>query len=263
MQEPNQLFKKSDKDPNAAFKTFYLDGSNTNSSGGVNIRQRINPLGSAFWNNQANVAFSTSHPYLRNPTGLLEDLTSIQLNGTSARAWTTNSQAITAMKFGAGNFTLSTWLRMPDVSKTGRILEFNGGNGIAWSDWLLWKPSTANQLNFSAFLGGSYFDVGMSNSSTYTSWGSLVNNTWHHIEINRAGNNWYCFQDGILRQTFVKAGTIPDRTIGFVMGAMFNTSFGTGTLSNYWGGSITGFEVYKGFARHTSNFAVPTFPYID
>lgn len=239
-----------------ANKTLHLDG--TVPSGLPHNTIAALPSDATIWTGAANITASTDKPYTSNPYGLLSDLRSISFNGSSNNLYSTNASLIDALKFGSSNFTIRAWLKPTGSPASARLLEFNGGSGIAWSDWLIWCNSAGTKFLFQATTSGAGFEVGGGGASD--EWGTIVSGVWTFVEVCRIGNFWYCFQDGVLLKTFNVSGTIPNRNIGFTMGQLFNTTFGTGTITNRYNGLMTGVEVYNGFGMWSATHAVPSAP---
>ena len=86
--------------------------------------------------------------------------------------------------FGTGNFTIETWINIPDVTSTwsaiiSRAYSATGG-------WRLYKSTGNSNLRF-YYTGNSYINA--------TSTG-LTNNTWHHIAVVRNSGTITIYVDG-------------------------------------------------------------------
>lgn len=100
-------------------------------------------------------------------------------------------------------------------------------------------------LRFCSLSGGSGIDFSRESPG-------MAVDTWYYIELDRYGNNWYIFQDGMqVGATEINSFSIPD----------LSSTMRIGSISG-WGGCFNGYIddaiIVRGVPMHTSNFVVPT-----
>jgi hypothetical protein len=139
--------------------------------------------------------------------------------------------------FGSGNSTLEVWVYPTDVSTARNILSrsYTGGTGN-FSGFIL---STSNFLE----------------TTTQTAWDvtisrTLTVNTWQHLAIVRNSNTWTYYINGVSVGTATVSGSVPTGPSDLQVGRRDGQSEFQGYMSDV--------RIYKGVAKYTSNFIVPT-----
>ena len=138
--------------------------------------------------------------------------------------------------FPLGNATVSTAIfsKRANSSTVGGLLVYYGSTGLT--------PSLVVDI------GGSW---AINNASSV----SFVANQWNHFAVTRNGSAFNLYINGVSGVSASNAGSIPDNSSAFVIGAM--GADGSGTISSCY---ISNFRVVKGTALYTSNFTPPTGP---
>ncbi len=145
--------------------------------------------------------------------------------------------------FDTGDFTIDSWFKRSAVS--GAQENFMGqGNATLTGGYTSFGAITLdNKIIFSI----------NDESKMATSTGTIADTNWHHLAFVRYGNTITIYIDG------VADGTVDVTGITAVDTA---TKFGIGQLGEFAGscfsGLITGFSIFKGTARWTTNFTPPT-----
>lgn len=148
----------------------------------------------------------------------------------------------TSFDFGTGDFTIETWINIPDVTSTwlafiSRAYAQNGG-------WRLYKNTGNNNLRF------YYTDSGTSYIEATTT--GITNNTWHHITVVRNSSTTKIYVDGVEKGS----GTI---STSFNPGS-YAIEIGSGVVQSSFPitGYMTDVRIVKGTAVYTSAFTPPT-----
>ncbi len=146
--------------------------------------------------------------------------------------------------FGAGDFTIDTWVRFNNLPITIAQFVFEQ------------RQDSSNVMFFAR--GGSvwnfYLAVGFVGQIDFTCTSTVVANTWYHIAIVRSSNTWYMFQDGVQIGITTNSSTIPNLTGPVEIGRR-------GDATRYLDGYLDELRISKGIARWTSNFTPPSAPY--
>lgn len=149
----------------------------------------------------------------------------------------------TSFDFGTGDFTIETWINIPDVTSAwlafiSRAYSNNGG-------WRLYKNTGNNNLRF------YYTDSGTTSYIEASSTG-LTNNTWHHIAIVRNSSTTTIYVDGVSKGSGTISTSLNPGT--------FAVEIGSGVVQSSYPitGNMTDVRIVKGTAVYTSNFTPPT-----
>jgi len=147
-----------------------------------------------------------------------------------------------------GDFTIDFRIRWnSSVGETGIIGQSAGGGP---------QPKWAIYGFVGALSMGSSLGIHLSTGSDiiFDTWSPSAD-TWYHVEIDRSGNNFYLFINGI-QQGSTKNSSIafPNVSAGLRVGM-------DGEGYKAFNGWLDEFRISKGVARHTSNFTSPTEEY--
>ena len=149
----------------------------------------------------------------------------------------------TSFDFGTGNFTIETWINIPDVTSTwlafiSRGYAQNGG-------WRLYKNTGDNNLRF-------YYTDSGTTSYIEASTTGLTNNTWHHIAVVRNSSTTKIYVDGVEKGS----GTISTS----LNPGSYAVEVGSGVVTSSFPitGYMTDVRIVKGTAVYTSAFTPPT-----
>jgi hypothetical protein len=146
--------------------------------------------------------------------------------------------------FGAGDFTIETWLYLGATNSSTAYIIARSQHGVG-SDWYFGTTST-NQIQFYMLTGGA--------GNIVTSTGTLVLNTWNHIAVARSGTTVRLFINGAIDGTLSSYTGVLTTSYGPTV--ISNASNNTG--SHYLTGYVTDLRVTKGYARYTGAFTPPT-----
>lgn len=201
-----------------------LDSSFNDSS---NSNHSLNPSG------QVNLTNNVNDPWNGN-----RKLITFDGNGDALNITTSSD-----FDFGNENFTIEGWVYVNDKTNHNYILSKNAGlDGIAI---VLLSTGSGGYLTFFAGDGSSWF-INLPNTGA-----NLNINNWHHFALVRAGNNWTLYVNGTNVYNIVSSSSIGPNSADLMIGGY------TGLTSNYMDGYITGLRITKGYARYSSDFAVP------
>lgn len=159
------------------------------------------------------------------------------------------------LDFGSGDFTWEAWLYRDAVN--------SGSYGDA-----LWC-SSAGPVGFAVSISPTGH-IGISASSTGT-WdlykgcdpgdpvgsAALALDTWYHIAVTRSGDTWRGFVNGVLDQSFTKAGAISAAPGGYNIGRWHDA------VNRCVNGYLDDIRITKGIARYTADFTPPTEAFSD
>lgn len=149
--------------------------------------------------------------------------------------------------FGAGDFTIEAWVRVPNVTGT-KVVACQWG-AAGQRSWIMQVVNSSLQFVASA--------AGTSPSVTIgTPGASLSSNTWHHLAVTRNGSTWKAFVDGVAA-TQTASFTMHNSTDGCYIGTQTNGS------TSPFNGHIDDLRITKGVARYTSDFTPPTEAFPD
>lgn len=161
---------------------------------------------------------------------------SLYFNPTNADFLTVPANA--ALTLGTGNFTLEFWIYRNTTASTTVLLD----------------SSTIGYLGFS--VTATQLIASNTTSTTFPITYSIVNNSWNHIALVRAGtatNQTKLYVNGVSVGTTTIA-TDFSATTGTLIVGRSNSS------TNYMNGYISNLRLVKGTAVYTANFTPPTAP---
>lgn len=152
----------------------------------------------------------------------------------------------TTLEFGTGAFTIDFWMRPASVTGTQTLATKRASSGD-FGAFLILLSGTGGLLYMSA--NGAAWNI-----ANGVSFGAgFAINTWYHIAIVRAGNDFYTFRDGVQVSTFSNASTLVDEADSLFIGSDSD--------SQGYSGHIDEFRISKGIARWTANFTPPASAY--
>lgn len=159
-------------------------------------------------------------------------------------------------EFGSGNFTVDFWAYL---TSSARQYFFGPGTDASTHYGFGFDYNSVGTGKLGVFVSsnGSSWDMinadGGGNGICAT---TVPLNQWNHIAIDRNGNNWQVFLNGVSDLNITVAGTIFDRS--GVIYRIGSCGYGGGVL--WLNGWIDEFRISKGVARWTSAFTPPTAP---
>jgi len=155
--------------------------------------------------------------------------------------------------FGTGEFTIDFWVRFNALPSS--------GNSACLFSQLVDLNNYANLYVLNATGTYSLKFLIKSSSSTLVDMSNVVTlstNTWYHIEIDRSGNNFKMYLDGVQQGADVTASiTYPNLAAPVIIGALNYTGY-----IDALNGWIDEFRISKGIARNSSTpFTPPSSAY--
>ena len=158
-----------------------------------------------------------------------------------------NTPNSAAFSFGAGDFTIETWVYNTTLSGQQTIVQ-RRTTGFTTGDWILFCNETAGTFSFYA--------ADVSGVSAVMSASGLVANAWTHVAVVRNGSTWRIYVNGTQAATATSSATIGDNSQPITIGR----DNGGGTGRFYFSGSISNLRITKGQALYTSTFTPSTSP---
>lgn len=152
---------------------------------------------------------------------------------------------------GAQDWTVEAWVKPATNGTTLRICGQTDASATAAGSSFFMEKTSGNQLQLIVYDGTS--SVVLLGTTQFS---STINPGWHHVAAVRSGNTLMLFVDGVLEDSDVFTGTVPNSAGNLAIG-----SRGGGNASNLWNGWIDEFRLSVGIARWTSDFAVPAAPH--
>lgn len=151
----------------------------------------------------------------------------------------------TSFDFGTGDFTIETWINIPDVTST--WLAFISRGYAQDGGWRLYKNTGNNNLRF------YYTDSGTTSYVEASSTG-LTNNTWRHIAVVRNSSTTTIYVDGVSKGS----GTVSTS----LNPGSYAVEIGSGVVESSFPitGNMADVRIVKGTAVYTSDFTPPTAP---
>ena len=147
-----------------------------------------------------------------------------------------------------GDFTVEMWVRLAVNTATYEL--FGHGDSTDGAHLFLEFDGASRGLWFQVRAGASpVVDV---TQGVATGWSV---DTWYHVAVTRATNDWYVFRDGTQLATSNDASGYGDYSTTVQLGA-----FNGGNVFNGW---IDDVRITKGVARYTGNFTAPTAAFPD
>jgi len=159
------------------------------------------------------------------------------------------------------DFTIETWYY--PTSNTGVLLERGyAGIGNNNASYILIWDSPNNNLNFAiANANNAAYSVG-SLTGPAGSLGSPVINSWNHIAVTRAGNNYRGFLNGSLNYESGTNANVPYPALGrgLTIGGMFNSgqTYAQGIPANTISGYISNLRIIRGNSVYNAAFTPAT-----
>lgn len=153
---------------------------------------------------------------------------------------------------GSGDFTLSVWLRFnAKPAGDGHMDIFAQGNPAVTGFRFYFYTADGTNLEWNMTANGGTGNIQLSKACN-----TISLNTWYHFEVDRSGNNFYSFQDGVqIGTTVTDSDTMPDATTTAYIGCYYNTT------ERFFNGWMDELILVKGTALHTANFTPETLPY--
>lgn len=172
---------------------------------------------------------------------------SVTLNGTNQFFTWGSSSGMSSLLVG-NDFTFEMWVYLNGAPGTFTILSSGANSTNKAFEWKI--ASSAMVFNYSN--DGTNVTTLTSDSITWST------GQWYHVEVNRSGNNFYMFRDGVLISTGLS-----------ITGNIFTPLGNNGGIGRDWGstnffnGNVDEFSIWIGYALHTANFTPPTAAYSD
>lgn len=144
--------------------------------------------------------------------------------------------------FGTGDFTIEMWVYPTSLAAQQTLLD--------------WRPlSTEGKYPALSITTGGNLEWHSDAAVNFTSTSTIGTGTWTHIAVARTGGNISFFIDGVLD------ATVTADTTNFLGGSSVRPCFGYGPnpgVSFPIVGHLNSIAVYKGFAKYTATFDLPT-----
>ncbi|MCP5004813.1 MAG: LamG domain-containing protein, partial [Planctomycetes bacterium] len=147
--------------------------------------------------------------------------------------------------FGSDDFTVDLQFRPANTSGNKGIISMSDASNF---NWVIYQ-SNANARIYISSNGSSW------NIVSAGTIGTLVANTWHHLEIGRSGNDFYTFLDG------VESGLGTSSASALYAGTSLLRIGTNGLTGQNVNGHIDEVRISNGICRHTSGFTPPTSAY--
>lgn len=154
----------------------------------------------------------------------------------------------------SGDFTIEAWVSF-DASFIGASTQVIASQWETGSQrsWLLQLSTTALQFTISTNgTAGAGAPFPLSSNWTPTA------DTWYHIAVDRSGNTWRLYLDGVMLTSLTSSSTPFNSTTAMRLGA---SAINNGlSVSNFLKGNIDEPRITKGVARYASDsgYTVPT-----
>jgi len=150
-----------------------------------------------------------------------------------------------SLDMGSSNFTIEGWYFPLGNANVSTAIFSKRANSSTVGGVLVYYGSTGLTPSLLVDIGGSW-TINIASSV------SFVANQWNHFAVTRNGSAFNLYINGVSGVSASNAGSIPDNSSAFVIGAM--GADGSGTISSCY---ISNFRVVKGTALYTSNFTPP------
>jgi hypothetical protein len=220
-------------------------GATTEAAADLTSGAGVSPVGE--WNFEERTGTTTSDASGNNNIGTLTNGptwttgkygSAVQFDGTNDYISIADSSSLSP---GAGNYTVSAWVKTTANPGTNPVIFRNTGNG-----------SGTVQLAFVAGTGKMqcFYRDDSGNSINITTLGSALNDgSWHYVSCVRSGTSAIAYVDGIQigSSTNVSLGTITTTGSGKYIGSI-------DTSSQLWNGSIDRVQIYN-YARSADQIA--------
>jgi len=156
----------------------------------------------------------------------------------------------TDWNFWDGNFTVDCWLNLSSVSSLQEIITQYVDTNNRYELYI-----ASSKFFISIYNGG------VEKAFVYTPSACPVSaNTWFHLAFVRSGNTAYIFVDGVSQAVYNQNAF--SAAIGDLAAALEIGRRGGGDGVGYVGGYIDEVRIVKGTVKWTSNFTLPTAPYL-
>ncbi|MDB4352663.1 hypothetical protein OAA60_04455 [Porticoccaceae bacterium] len=152
--------------------------------------------------------------------------------------------AADTFSFGTGDFTIEAYVNMSAVNYTAIISSTNTSIN-ATNHWLLGFSNTANMMSFK---------IDGSGNSSVTSDFSGYYSKWTHVAVSRESGTIRLFFDGVLKASATDTSDLTGDTGNAVKIGQRYTNQDAYSINGY----MQDLRVYKGVAKYTSNFVVPS-----
>lgn len=146
--------------------------------------------------------------------------------------------------FADGDWTIEGWVRFADTGGFQTI--FSRADTSANGPFML-DAVNGSILRFRYQVAGD----GMVN--TQDTW-NYSTNTWYHLCIERAGNTFRAYADGVVIVSSTNANDMSDGDLDLTLGAMSQSG---STVSNGFNGHMDEVRISKGVARYNGAFTPP------
>ena len=144
--------------------------------------------------------------------------------------------------FGTGDFTIEMWVYLTDISSSCQLLD--------------WRPlSTEGKYPGLRVKTDGKLEWHSDTAVNFSSTSAITEDAWFHIAVTRTGGSIRFFINGVLDATVTADST------NFLGGSSVRPCFGYGPnpgVSFPIVGHLNSIAVYKGFAKYTATFDLPT-----
>lgn len=148
-----------------------------------------------------------------------------------------------AFSFGGGDFTIETWVKFDTIGGTAQTIFSQASSGNAY------MALRATSSGFSFRADTTVFSY----SGPLTASDSLKAGVWYHIALERKGNTYTIYRDGIAKGSGIDNSIFPNYPGDLVFGREDYNGWG----GSYLDGCLREIRV-SGTARYAGNFDVPT-----
>jgi MYXO-CTERM domain-containing protein len=156
-----------------------------------------------------------------------QDGQALALSG--AGQWAARSAADAVFDFGAGDFTIRTWVRFDDATQTSQQVV---------NKWT--APSSGWYLRYNG--GGTFqFSDGFG-SVNFSGTGAVQSGRWHHVLVRRSGNSLELFLDCVRIGSQTTAAALGAATEVLAVGRRLGTT--GGNFPEYLKGAVDGLAIW-------------------
>lgn len=147
--------------------------------------------------------------------------------------------------FGAGDWTVESWVRFAATAGFQTIISRanTSGNGPFMLDAV---NGTTLRMRFQVSGDGM---INIQNTWNYAP------NTWYHLCMERAGNTFRAYADGVVIASTTNANAMADGDLDLTIGAMSQSG---STVTNGLSGWVDETRISKGLAVYSGAFTPPT-----
>jgi len=146
------------------------------------------------------------------------------------------------LQSGTGDFTLESWIYPTNVSGSQTVIEVGRASS-----------GTTPGFQIDIISGVFYVYYGSTIASSITG-SSASNGTWYHVAVSRASGSLRFFING------TQVGSTGTDNTNYTQGYLWIGANPGG--SSYFTGYLQDVRFTKGYARYTSNFTVPSTPFL-